>query len=118
MKKYLYLLLIPLFLTGCLKEENGDMERKIKLKVLSETVFRDDTSFPFHKDKEKREFLQVIKENSAEVQFFYLTEIKGFEYQKGYEYQLLVNEKVLANPPQDGGDTEYSLIKILSKTKK
>lgn len=43
--------------------------------------------------------------------------IKGFNFEWGYEYKLKVEARKLENPPMDMGDTEYKLIKIISKQK-
>lgn len=42
--------------------------------------------------------------------------IKGFNYEKGYDYELLVTKTTYANPTADGGAYGYSLIQIVSKT--
>ncbi|MBD9109839.1 DUF4377 domain-containing protein [Bacteroides nordii] len=55
------------------------------------------------------------KENDYKtLDFLGITE---FEYEKGYEYKLLVEKTTLANPPADGGSIRYQLIEILSKDK-
>lgn len=41
--------------------------------------------------------------------------IKGFTYEEGYDYELLVTKTIYANPPADGGDYDYSLIQIVAK---
>ncbi|SUJ27164.1 Uncharacterised protein [Sphingobacterium spiritivorum] len=43
--------------------------------------------------------------------------IAGFYYEQGFEYRILVKATKLANPPMDSGDTEFELIKVISKTK-
>ncbi len=43
--------------------------------------------------------------------------IKEFEYERGYEYELMVEKTTLANPPQDASNVEYTLIEIISKQK-
>lgn len=43
--------------------------------------------------------------------------IVGFNYELGYRYRILVKVTKLSNPPMDSGDTEYELIKIISKVK-
>ncbi len=55
--------------------------------------------------------------NDAEWQNFY-SQIEGFTYEKGYEYQLLVKETKIAHPPADASSVRYTLIKLLSKQKK
>ncbi len=39
--------------------------------------------------------------------------IEGFTYERGHEYELHVKRTILANPPQDGSDRTYSLVRIL-----
>ena len=36
--------------------------------------------------------------------------IKGFTYEKGYEYELLATKTIYANPPADGSSYDYTLI--------
>lgn len=43
--------------------------------------------------------------------------IDGFEYEWGYTYELKIKATKLSNPPMDGGDTEYELLEVISKTK-
>jgi hypothetical protein len=43
--------------------------------------------------------------------------IKGFKFEWGYSYKLKVKVHKLKNPPMDGSDTDYILIKTISKTK-
>ena len=40
--------------------------------------------------------------------------IKGFTYERGHEYELLVKKTKLANPPKDSGSLRYELIHIVS----
>ncbi len=42
--------------------------------------------------------------------------IKGFDYQEGYEYILLVRKIKIKNPLQDQSNIRYEFIKIISKT--
>ena len=42
--------------------------------------------------------------------------IKGFVYEKGYDYELLVMKTIYANPPADGGSYGYTLVQIVSKS--
>lgn len=43
--------------------------------------------------------------------------IEGFEFEWAHSYQLKVEQTKLEHPPQDGSDTQYKLIKVISKTK-
>lgn len=44
--------------------------------------------------------------------------IEDFDYQEGYEYVIEVKVSQISNPPLDASSLRYSLIKILSQTKK
>ncbi len=52
----------------------------------------------------------------AEWQNFY-GNIEGFNYEKGYEYELIINEMKVENPPADASSLKYSLVKQVSKAK-
>ena len=45
------------------------------------------------------------------------TSIKGFDYEPGYIYKLLIRERILdpATVPEDASSIEYTLVKILEK---
>lgn len=55
--------------------------------------------------------------DQAEWKYFY-TNIEGFIYEGGYDYELLIKESKIENPPADASSIQYTLIKIVSKTKK
>ena len=63
------------------------------------------------------ECLLVKIGDNTEVQKIGINEIKNFKYEKGYNGTLEVKTDTLKNPPADKSSVEYSLIKILSKTK-
>lgn len=44
--------------------------------------------------------------------------IEGFVYEEGYEYFLVVKRKRINNPPMDGSNLRYTLLKVVEKTKK
>lgn len=50
-------------------------------------------------------------------EYFY-DEIQGFTYEKGYEYDLVVQESKVANPAADASSIRYTLVKVVSKDKK
>lgn len=60
----------------------------------------------------------LIKENETENWQYFYGSITGFTYQEGFEYVLLVSEKIIDNPPQDSSSKETILIKIISRTEK
>jgi heat shock protein HslJ len=58
----------------------------------------------------------LVKEDpNAEYQYHY-TGIEGFDYEPGYEYELLIRETTIDNPPADGSSLQWTLIEVVSKT--
>ena len=57
----------------------------------------------------------LVRQNSREEWGNFYAPIEGLEYEPGYEYKILVLRMPLANPPMDGADSAYRLIRILSK---
>ena len=50
-------------------------------------------------------------------QNLHFTDVKGFTYERGHEYELRVKRTILANPPQDASNRTYELVRILSDKK-
>ena len=50
-----------------------------------------------------------------DYQFFYST-IEGFEYEPGYDYELLVEKTPIANPPADASSLRWTLLEVVSQT--
>ncbi|AUC85833.1 hypothetical protein CW731_11275 [Polaribacter sp. ALD11] len=60
----------------------------------------------------------LIKEkNTQDWQYLYST-IIGFKYEEGFEYEVLISEKEIENPPQDSSSIAYTLLKVISKIEK
>jgi heat shock protein HslJ len=58
----------------------------------------------------------LIKESlDGEYQLFY-SQIEGFEFEPGYEYELKVRVEDVENPPAGGSSLKYTLIEEVSKT--
>jgi hypothetical protein len=57
-----------------------------------------------------------VKYNKNDKNFtsFY-DQIEGFTFEKGYEYELLISEQIVENPPADASSMKYKLIKQVSK---
>jgi hypothetical protein len=60
----------------------------------------------------------LVKESSQQNWEYFYDSIAGFTYEEGFEYEILVSEKEIKNPPQDTSSIETVLIKVLSKIKK
>ena len=50
----------------------------------------------------------------AEWELFY-DNIDGFEYESGFEYELLVTKTDIENPPADTSSIQYALVEVVSK---
>ena len=61
--------------------------------------------------------MQIREEGTSVWRTVGLYTIKGFTYEKGNEYELLVKKTTLANPPQDDVNVRYELIRIVSQRK-
>ena len=64
------------------------------------------------------ECMRVMTEDEpGRWQNLYFSDIKGFTYERGHEYELRVKRTILANPPQDASDRTYELVRILADKK-
>ncbi len=115
MKKIELLLIICLSLfLSCNDDKNddGDDFKIVTLKIASDTTISIDPV----SGQDVEVLLMWDELNSKWV---YITqEIRGFTYEKGYEYVLKVKEFKIKYPFQDASDIEYELLEILSKEKK
>lgn len=59
--------------------------------------------------------MQVKRTPEGEYELFYAP-IEGFEYEEGYEYELLVEVTQVENAPSDGSSLKYTLVEVVSKT--
>ncbi|HSN78540.1 MAG TPA: META domain-containing protein, partial [Anaerolineae bacterium] len=59
--------------------------------------------------------LQVKETPEDEYSLFYST-IEGFEFEPGFEYELLVNKQTVPNPPADASSFRWTLVEVVSKT--
>lgn len=60
----------------------------------------------------------LVKENANDDWEYFYDSIIGFDYEEGFEYQILVSERNIENPPQDASSIETTLIRIISKVEK
>lgn len=59
--------------------------------------------------------LQVRYAPNEDYQFFY-SDIQGFDYEPGFDYELLVQKIPVENPPADASSIEWRLVEVVSKT--
>ena len=60
----------------------------------------------------------LAKENQEQEWEYFYNSIEGFEYEWGYEFELLVSKSTIDNPPADGSSLNYRLVKVISKMAK
>lgn len=60
------------------------------------------------------ECLQVRESTDRPWQHFY-SEIEGFVFEPGFDYELRVLEEKVANPPADGSSLRWTLVTVVSK---
>ncbi|MGJ1320743.1 DUF4377 domain-containing protein [Sphingobacterium spiritivorum] len=96
---------------ACMKEER-DVVRQVEMIVASKCI----TCQPSYGVKVP-DCLIVTEAKNNNTYYLSKSEIPGFSYELGYEYRILVKATKLANPPMDSSDTEFELIKVISKTK-
>ena len=60
------------------------------------------------------ECLQVRESPDLAWQYFY-SEIEGFTFEPGFDYELRVREEKVANPPADGSSLRWTLVRVVSK---
>ncbi len=58
----------------------------------------------------------MVRENPDEDYQYFYDPIAGFDYEEGYEYEIVVTVEKVENPPADGSSLKYSLVKIIDKT--
>jgi peptidoglycan/xylan/chitin deacetylase (PgdA/CDA1 family) len=58
----------------------------------------------------------LIKENPDDDWSLFYDQIEDFDFEEGYEYELIVEVEVIDEPPQDGSMLRTSLVEIVSKT--
>ena len=59
----------------------------------------------------------LVKENPDDEYAMFDDQIAGFEYEEGYEYELLVQVEKVENPPADASALKYTLVEEVSKTR-
>lgn len=107
MKKIILIILTSFCIISCDDDSNLGIE---KIMIIASKKI-DCIDFVPHKC-----FL-VKKENQQNWEYFYES-ISSFNYQEGFEYQILVLEEEIDNPPQDTTSLKYTFIKTISKIEK
>jgi len=56
-----------------------------------------------------------VKENPEEEYSLFYDQIEGFDFEEGYEYELVVQVQQVENPPADGSSLRYVLVSVENK---
>ena len=59
----------------------------------------------------------LVKENPEDDYSFFYSNIEGFDYEEGYEYELTVEVEEVENPPADASSLKYTLVEVVSMTR-
>ena len=102
-------MLISVLWVGCDKDEPIDKVEIIKMYVSAETG----TYTPWGSEVPV-ECMLVKEDGDLEYSHLAFGGIQGFDYVRGHEYELEVRKTTLANPPADGSNIAYELLKIIN----
>ena len=110
-KFFIPILLICTFLvSGCFDDDAPkDIVEEISMIISSETG----VMYPPFFEEGAECMLAMPEDSRGEWIQLGFNEIKGFTYERGHEYELLVIRTILANPPMDSSDRTYTLKSIL-----
>lgn len=97
------------FLVSCDEDELTDRVETIKMYVSAETG----TYMPWGSEAPV-ECMLVKEDGDLEYSHLAFGGIQGFDYVRGHEYELEVRKTTLANPPADGSNIAYELLKIIN----
>ena len=114
--KLILLFCVSVVLYSCTLPEYDDGVEKDKVERVTMYVASEPGSY-IEWTGDEYEGLCYKEKGWTEWSCYYFEYISGFTYERGYEYELLVEKTTLANPPQDDSNVRYKLIKIVSKVK-
>ncbi|HLN75016.1 MAG TPA: DUF4377 domain-containing protein [Prolixibacteraceae bacterium] len=110
-KTFLIILaIISIGIISCKKDDNGERVRMrvnhYQQPVIAYDIF---TGLAF--------FVQKGDEIGKDKWYEFYNSLSGFDYELGYVYEIEVLKKHIENPYIDAPNEEYSLIRVISKTK-
>ena len=111
----LLLFLLTTALAACTDDEPKDRVKEIRMNVLPETGIM----YPLFDDKQEYPIeclLVKTDDNPNQIEQLGMNRIEGFTYERGHEYYLSVKRTILANPPADGYNRTYKLIRRTRQT--
>ena len=111
-----FAMLAAFSLASCSSDEDKDIVKEINMSVSAEPGVMYDLFDSM--GEHPIECMRVMTEDEpGQWQNLHFSEIKGFTYERGHEYELRVKRTILANPPQDASNRTYELVRIISDKK-
>ena len=112
-----FAMLAAFSLASCSSDDDDkDITKVINMSVSAESVVMYDLFDSM--GEHPIECMRVMTEDEpGRWQDLCFSEIKGFTYERGHEYELRVKRTILANPPQDASNRTYELVRILADKK-
>lgn len=107
------ILLLSLIFAECSKDDETVNVREAEFDIASAYV---DCNLTFNPNVSQK-CMTVIESGHTNSYTIGDGSIAGFDYEPGYKYRVKLRLTKFANPPADGRDTEYQLIKVISKVK-
>ncbi len=111
-----FILIFSIFgavLTSCSDDEPKDKVKEITMYVSSETGFMYGL-FDTYGEYPIECMLVMTEDDRSDWSPLSFQGIQGFSYERGHEYELRVKRTIMANPPADGSDRYYELVRIVS----
>ena len=115
--RIIFMMLAALSLASCSSDDDDkDITKEIIMNVSAEPGVMYDLFDSM--GEHPIECMQVMTEDEpGRWQNLYFSDVKGFTYERGHEYELRVKRTILANPPQDASNRTYELVRILADKK-
>lgn len=57
----------------------------------------------------------LVKENPEDEYTYFYDQIEGFDFEEGYEYELVVRQEQVENAPADASSIKWILVEVVSK---
>ncbi len=109
MKKLIFLLAFITFLCSCEDDNDNSEIATIRINHYQSTAIGFAPQFAF--------LAQEGSDLNTDTWVNFFHPIEGFNYELGYIYTLAVKKETIANPPEDGSSTQYTLLEVTSKEK-
>ncbi|MBQ8949362.1 MAG: DUF4377 domain-containing protein [Prevotella sp.] len=118
--KLAFAMLAAFSLASCSIDDDNDKDKDITKEINMSVSAESGVMYDLFDSMREHpiECMRVMTEDEpGQWQNLYFSEVKGFTYERGHEYELRVKRTILANPPQDASNRTYELVRILADKK-